>query len=97
MSLEVSSKEAPRLLISQPADSSTLWGPGVGLLPKPAGIIPEFCGLPCGKVLMPACAREESIYHFSDCRGHGGDLSYSSGFCESLPTCIWQNIRQQRE
>lgn len=73
MSLVVPNEEAPRLLSSQPADSPTLWGPGAGLLPEPAGIIPEFSRLPRGKVLVPACAGEEAIYHSSDCRGHGGD------------------------
>lgn len=73
MPLVVSSVESPRLLSSQPADSATLWGPGAGLLPEPAGIIPEFCRLPRGKVLLPACAREEGIYHSRDCRGRGGD------------------------
>lgn len=42
MSLVVSSEEAPRLLRSHPADLSTLWGSGPGMLPEPAGVIPEL-------------------------------------------------------
>lgn len=37
------SSQAPELSASW---LSTLWGPGAGSLPEPAGVIPEFCRLP---------------------------------------------------
>lgn len=73
MSLVVSSEEAPRLLSSQPADSLPCGGQGQGRCQSLQGSSLNSAGSLCGKVLMPACAREEPICRSSDCRGRGGD------------------------